>query len=66
MGGDVFFLLHTVEEREGEDGDGCCAPDVQEFVCRGTSVFAMGSSRKVSLRDEARLSGRIGRALSSA
>ena len=48
VSGNVFFLLRLVEEGEGEDGDGCCAPDVQEFSCRGTSIFAMGSSRKVS------------------
>jgi len=28
VGGDVFFLLRLVEEGEGEDGDGCCIPDV--------------------------------------
>ena len=50
-----------VEEGEGEDGYDYCAPDVQEFICRGTSIFAMGSSRKVSFRNKARLSGRIGR-----
>ena len=61
VGGDVFFLHHPVEEGEGEDGNGCCTPDVQEFICRGTSVLVMGSSRKVSLRDEAWMSGRIGR-----
>jgi len=65
VGCDVF-LLRRVEEGEGEDGDGCCEPDIQEFGCRGTSVFMMGSSRKVSLRDETWLSGRIGRALASA
>jgi len=41
-GGDVFFLLHPVEEREGKDKDDYYAPDVLGFVCRGTSVFAMG------------------------
>ena len=30
MGGDILFLLRSVEEGEGEDGDGCCALDVQE------------------------------------
>ena len=66
VGCDIFFLLCLVEEREGENGDSCCASDVQEFGCRRTSVFAMGSSRKVSLRDEAWLSGRISTALASA
>jgi len=55
-----------MKEGEEEAGEGRCAPDVQKFGCRGTSVFAMGSSRNVSLRDEARLSGRIGRAFASA
>jgi len=55
-----------MEEGEGEDGDDCFAPDVQEFECRGTSVFVMGSSRKVSLCDEVRLSGRISRVLAPA
>jgi len=55
-----------VKEGEGEDGDSYCTSDVQEYVCRGTSIFAMGSSRKVSLRDEAPLSGRLGRAPASA
>ena len=65
MGCDVFFLLRPVKEREGEDGDGCCAHDVQEFSYRGTSVFAMSSLRKISFHDEAQLSGRKGRALAS-
>ena len=51
-----------MEEGEGEDGDGYCTLDIQEFVCRGTSVFAIGSSRKVSFCDEAQLSRKIGRA----
>ena len=42
VGGDVFFLLRSMEEGEGEEGDGCCASDVLEFGYRGTSVFAMG------------------------
>jgi len=28
VGGDIFYLLRPVEEGEGEDGDGCCAPDI--------------------------------------
>ena len=70
----VFFRLHLVEvrEREREDGDGCCVPDVQDFGCKGTSIFVMGSMRKVntrdevSLRNETRVSGRIGMALALA
>ena len=65
VGGDVFFLLCPVEEEEGEDGVGCCAPDVQEFVCRGIAAFAMGLSRNLSFRDETRLSERIGKVLAS-
>ena len=60
---DIFFSLRPVEEGEGEDGDGCCASDIQEFDYRGMSLFVMGSSRKVSLHDEASLSGRVGKAL---
>jgi len=55
-----------VEERKREDEGGCCAPEVQESRCYGMSVFAMGSSRNISFYDEAQLSGRIGRVLSSA
>ena len=62
VGSDVFFLLHPMEEEEGEDRDSCCTPDVQEFSYQGTSVFMMGSWRKVSLCDETRLSRRISRA----
>ena len=65
MGGDVFFLLCPVEKGEGKGGDGCCALDVQGFVCRGTSVFVMGPSRNFDFCDEARLSGRTDRALAS-
>jgi len=65
VGCDVFLLIHPVEEKEEDNGYGCCALDIQEFGCRETLVLAMGSSRKVSFRDEARLSGRIGRALVS-
>ena len=39
VGSDVFFLLYSVEEEEEEDGDGCCAPDVREFIHHGKSVF---------------------------
>ena len=56
VGGCIFFF-RLVEEEEGEDIDGCCAPDVQEFICQEMSVFLMGSSRKVSLHDEARCQG---------
>ena len=28
VGADVFFLLRSMEEGKGEDGDGCCALDV--------------------------------------
>jgi len=65
VGGDVFFLLRPVEEGEEKDGDGCCASDVQGFVCRGILIFTMGLSRNFDFRNEARLSGRIGRALTS-
>ena len=66
MRGDVFFILRLVEEGEEKDGDDCYALDIQEFVRRGMLVFSMGSSRKVNLRDEARLLGRIVRALAFA
>ena len=66
MGSDIFFLLCLVEEGEGKDGDGCCTPDIQGFICRGTSIFAMGPSRNFSFHNEARPSGRTGRALSFA
>ena len=65
-GSDVVLLLRLMEEREGEDGDSCCDPDVQESSCQETSVFAMGSSRNLSFCDESWLSGRIGKALASA
>ena len=55
-----------MEEGEGENEDGCCDFDVQEFGCRGTSVFVRGSSRKISFYDETRLSRRIDGALVSA
>ena len=55
-----------MEEGEGEYGDGYYAPDVQEFGYQGISVFAMGSPKKVSLCDKARLSERISRGLASA
>jgi len=54
-----------VEKGEGEDGDGCCAPDVQEFVCQGVSVLVMGSSSNFGSHDEARLSGRTENVLTS-
>ena len=40
-----------MEERNREDEDGCCALDFQESSCRGTLVFAMGSSRNVNFCD---------------
>ena len=52
-----------MEEGEGEDGDGYCTSDVQEFVYRGTSVLVMGPSRNLSFRDDARPSGSIGKFL---
>ena len=51
MGDDVSFLLRPVEEEEGENGEGCCAPDVQEFVCQGALVFVMGPSRDFGSRE---------------
>jgi len=65
-GGDVSFVLCLVEEGEGEDGDGCCTLDVQEFVCQGVSVLVMGSSINFSSCDEAQLSGWTGYVLASA
>ena len=65
-GSDVSFLLRSVEEREGEDGDGYRDPDVQEFVCQGALVFVMGSSRSFNFRNETPLSGRTGNVLVSA
>jgi len=47
-----------MEEGEGEDGDHCCAPEVQEFVCRGASVFVMGPSRSFNFCNEGLLSGK--------
>jgi len=54
-----------MEKGEGKGRDGCCALDVHGFVCRGTLVFAMGPSRNFSFHDEARLSGRTCKALTS-
>ena len=51
--GDAFFFLHSVEETEGEDGDGCYALDDQEFVCQRALVLVMGPSRGFGSRDEA-------------
>ena len=50
MGGDVSFLFCLVEG-EGEGSNGCYAPDVREFIYRGTLVFAMGSSRSFGFRE---------------
>ena len=55
-----------MEKGEGEDGDGCCAPDVQEFVCQGVSVLVMGSSSNFGSRGDARLPGKTGNVLASA
>ena len=55
-----------MEERDGEDGDGRCAPDDGESSCQEMSVFTMDSSRDVSFCDEPQLSGRIDMALASA
>ena len=52
---DVSFVLHLVEEGEGEDGDGYCALDVQELVCQGVLILLMGSSKSFSFYDEAQL-----------
>ena len=58
---DVSLLLCLAEEgREKEDGDGCCAPDFKEFVCRRALTFAMGPSRSFGSHDEARISGKTG------
>jgi len=65
-GSDVSFHFCLLEKREGEDGDGCCAPNVQEFIYRENSVFTMGISRNLSFRDESRLSGRTKNVLVSA
>ena len=64
MGDDVFFIF-LVEKGEGKCGDDCCTLDVQGFICRGTSVFAMDPSRNFDFRDEAMLSGRTGSAFTS-
>jgi len=54
-----------VEKGEGEVGDGCCALDVQEFVCRRALVFTMGPSRSFGFRDKALLQERTGNILAS-
>ena len=61
VGCKVFFFIQWRKEREDEGG--CHAHEVQEYNCQKMSVFAKGSSRKVSFFDEARLSGRIGKVL---
>ena len=66
VGGDVSFVLRSMEEGEGEDGDGCCTLDVQEYVCQGVSVLMLGSSRSSSSGDETQLWGWIGNDLFSA
>ena len=45
-GDDVSFVLHLVEKGEGDDGDGYCTLDVQEFICQGVSVLVMGLSSR--------------------
>ena len=57
-GGDVSFVLRSVEEGEGEDGDGCCTPDVQESFCQRVLVLVMGSSNSFDSCDETQMSGR--------
>ena len=66
MSGDVSFLFRPVEEGEGEDGDGCCAPGAHESVCRGVLILTMGPSRSFGSRDEAWLLERTGNFLTSA
>ena len=56
-GGDVSFVLRSVEEGEGENGDGCCTLDFQECVCQGVLVLVMGLSSSFCSCDEAQLSG---------
>ena len=65
MVGSDSVLLCPIEEEEGEDGDSCCALNIQESSCRETSVFVMGLSRNISFCDKAQLLGRIGRILAS-
>ena len=60
MGSDVFFVLCSVEEGEGEDGDGCCTPNVPESTFQKVSVLVVGSSSNFGSCDEAQLSGRTG------
>ena len=55
----MSFLVRSVEKGEGEDGNGCYTPDVQESVYQGISLFGMDSSGSLSFHDEAQLSGRI-------
>ena len=51
---------------EGEDGNGCCAPDIQESIGQGVLVLVMGTSSSFGSRDKAQLLGRIGNVLTSA
>ena len=62
MSGDVSFIIRLVEEGEGEGGDVCYTPDVQESVYQRVSALMIGSSRGFSTCDEAQLSGRTGKA----
>ena len=48
-----------MEEGEGEGGDICCTPDVQESICQGISALVMGLTRGFSSYDEAQLLGWI-------
>ena len=50
----------------GEDGDGCCTLDVQEFICQGVFVLVIGSSSIFGSYDKAQLWGWIRNDLSSA
>ena len=65
-GGDVSFVLRSLEEEEGEDSDGCCVLNVQKSVCQGVSVLVMGSSSGLDSCDDAHLSGWTWNVLSSA
>jgi len=63
---DVSSVLHSVEKREGMDGDAYCTPNIWESVYQGVSILAMGSSRSLSSSDEAQLWGWTENDLSSA
>ena len=46
MGDDFSFLLHPMEKREGENGDGCCAPDGSKVHLSGNINFRDGYIKK--------------------